>query len=105
MYTIIEIPVSALHKKFGSIFGNIDQGLTSTAEKVYDLMEIIYLKTHKPNKIYVGRAFLVCLILIAYLLIPIAANLKEKPFTFWQQSYVEKETAVVRWMEDRGWLE
>lgn len=105
IYTVIEIPISILHKKYGSIFGVIDQGLTSITKKVYDLMDSLYLKTKKPHTIYAGWLLIVCLVIVAYLLIPIAANLREKPFTFWQQSYIDKETVAVQWMEDKGWFE
>lgn len=105
IYMLFDIPVSALHSKFGNVFERIDQGLATGTEKVYDFMDKWFGKMNKPKTIHRGWAFLVCLVICVYLLVPIAANLTEKPFTFWRESYIKKEEAVVQWMDNKGWLE
>lgn len=105
IYLVVEIPVSILHTKFGSIFGKIDQWLTIQTEKVCNFMEKIFRKMNKPKTIRSKWAFVIWLIITAYLLIPISANLTEKPFTFWQKSYVNKEAEIIQWMHNRGWFE
>lgn len=105
IYMILEFPVSILHSKFGSVFGDIDQGLTTGTEKVCEFMDKLFGKMNKPKTIYGGWAFVIYIVIGAYLLIPISANLTEKPFTFWQESYTEKEVAVIKWMDDKGWFE
>ena len=59
----------------------------------------------RPNTIFSKRLLVVYLVLCAYLLVPVFANLTEKPFTFWQNYYVEKETGVIHWVENKGWIE
>lgn len=105
IYMLLEIPVSALHSMFGSVFGGMDQGLTTGTEKVCDFLDKLFKKINKPKTIYSRWLFIVCVVIGAYLLIPIAANLTEKPFTFWQEPYIKKEMAVVQWMADKGWFE
>jgi hypothetical protein len=105
IYLVLEIPVSILHTKFGSIFGKIDQWLTTQTEKVFNFMEAMFRKMNKPKTIHSKWAFVIYLILAAYLLIPISANLTEKRFTFWQKSYVNKETEIIQWMDNKGWFE
>ena len=103
IYILIEIPVSILHSMFGSIFGKIDQGLARFTEKFCDVMDKWYGKMNKPKTINSGRAFAVYLVIATFLLIPSVANLTEKPFTFWHESYVKREAVVVQWMDDKGW--
>lgn len=105
IYMLLDIPVSILHSKFGNIFGEIDQGLAKVTEKFCDFTDKLYGKMSKPKAVYNGYVFVAYLVIASYLLIPIAANLTEKPFTFWQESYVKKEAAVIHWMEDKGWFE
>lgn len=105
IYMLFEIPVSILHKKFGSIFGKIDQGLTTVTEKLCVFTEKLRNKMKNPQTIYRKWFCVAYLIIAAYLLIPIAANLTEKPFTFWQEAYVKKETAFIQWMDDNGWFD
>lgn len=105
IYILFEIPISILHRKYGNEFGVIDQGLTSISEKICTFMDMLRKKMIYPKTIFGKQFFVVYLILCAYLIIPIFAHLNEKPFTFWQQSYVEKETYVIHWMENKGWFE
>lgn len=103
-YMIIEIPISILHSKYGSVFGKIDQGLTTGTEKACCFMNKLFKKMKNSKNIYTGRVIVLYLVIVAYVLIPYFANLTEKPFTFWQDWYIEKELVVYKWMDDKGWL-
>lgn len=105
IYILLEIPISVLHNKFGGAFGEIDQGLAAVTEKVCAFMDKWYEKMHSPRTIYCGRGFIVYLVIVAYLVIPIFTNLTEKPFTFWQESYMKNESEFFQWMDDKGWLD
>lgn len=104
IYIFFEIPISMLHRKYGNGFGVIDQGLTSFSEKICNFMDILRKKMIYPKTIFGKQCFVVYLILCAYLIIPIWTHLDEKPFTFWYQSYIDKETSVVDWMDSKGWI-
>lgn len=93
-----------LHRKYGNSFGVIDQGLTSISEKICTFMDMLRKKMMHPKTIFGKQFFVVYLILCAYLIIPILAHLNEKPFTFWYQSYIDKETTVIDWMDSKGWF-
>ena len=105
LYMLFEIPISILHSKFGGMFGTVDQGLTLISDKFCTFIDNLYKKMRRPNTIFSKRLLVVYLVLCAYLLVPVFANLTEKPFTFWQNYYVEKETGVIHWMENKGWIE
>ena len=68
-------------------------------------VDAIGIKMNKPKNINRKLAFMVYLVVCAYLLVPVAADLTGKPFTFWKESYIKKEVAVIQWMDDKGWLE
>ena len=105
IYMLLEMPIGALHSKFGGIFGGIDQGLANISESVCAFMDKLLRKMNRPQTIYRARFLVAYLLLLAYLIIPMCANLTEKPFTFWQKSYIKSETKAVEWMNDNGWLE
>lgn len=105
LYMLLEIPVSISHRKFGGIFGAVDQGITIFFEKIHNFMEKLYQKIHNPNKLFRREIFIIYLILCAYLLIPVWANLTEEPFTFWQSTYEKNEMSIVQWMIEKGWIE
>lgn len=99
LYMLLEIPMSILHSKFGSVFGQIDQGLTIGTEKVYNFMDKLSKKMIQPKDTYGRKALVIYLVIGAYFLIPIAANLTGKPFTFWQESYIEIERSLLELLD------
>lgn len=105
IYMLIEIPISSLHRKYGNSFGCIDQGLAFTFKKICSFLGQLLIKMKKPKTILGKQLLVIYLILCAYLLIPLCCNFTEKPFTFWQKSYIEKEKEFIEWMEDKGWFE
>jgi hypothetical protein len=104
IYLLIEFPISILHRKFGSVFAEIDQGFASGTNHAYSFMDKCFSKMNKPNTLFIGRAFLAYLIIGAYFLIPTAVDLTDKPFIFWQEAYMKEESALVKWMEKNGWI-
>ena len=105
LYLILECPISMLHSKFGSFFGTIDSGLSLISEKVYDFFDKLYNNMKNPKTLFFKQIFIAYLILCAYLLIPMWLDLNEKPFTFWQHSYITNEGKIIQWMENNGWFE
>lgn len=105
LYLILECPISMLHSKFGSFFGTIDNGLSLISEKGYVFLNKLYDNMKTPKTLFLKQIFIVYLILCAYLLIPMWLHLNEKPFTFWQNSYITNEEKIIQWMENKGWFE
>lgn len=106
VYLLIEIPISILHKEFGGAFGTFDQGWTSAIEQVYLFSEKLFKKLRNPTKVSIHRrTVFVYWGIIIYLIVPLFLNLTELPFTFWQESYVKNEMAIVKWVDNKGWLE
>ena len=102
LYQLLEIPVSALHKLFGSAFAWLDRGLTRYAESTCGFFERLHNRMRHPKTVFRGTAFLVTLVLCAYFLIPVFADLTERPFVFWQDAFVERQDSIIVWLEDRG---
>lgn len=104
LYMLIEFPVSWLHRIFGGIFGGIDRGLATVTEKICNVLDMLFRKMYKPETIYGGWAFLLCLVIVGYLLIPMKANQTDKFFVFWQNSYLQKEREAYWWLHNQGWM-
>ena len=105
IYLLIETPISALHKTFGSAFSGIDQGLANRFDKLYANIEKCYRILHKPQKTYGGTAFLLYIIVSIYLIIPSIIGLNEKPFAFWQGFYLNTEQKIVESLTEKGWFD
>ena len=101
LYCLLGIPVSALHRAFGGVFGKIDQGLATAAEWLCSVCDKLHAKMKKPKTMFNGRAFLIYIALGAYLLIPLGLELNEGIFTFWQESYLSKEASVLKFIISR----
>jgi hypothetical protein len=101
LYCLLGVPVSALHRVFGGIFGKIDQGLANVAEWLCAVLDKLYAKMKKPKTMFNGRVFLIFLALGAYLLIPLSLDLNENIFTFWQDSYLSREASVIEFIVSR----
>jgi hypothetical protein len=95
LYVLLNIPVDALHRAFGGLFGGIDQGLAAGAEGIVSASDKVYTALHKPKKIYGGWAFLIYVILGAYFLLPLVTGLHGSLFSFWQESYFVKERGLI----------
>jgi len=105
LYKLLDIPISVLHKTFGSTFEWLDRGLTTGTEKACGFLDNLYKRMKTPKTVWRGKAFLVFLVLAAYFLIPVLANLTDRPFVFWQDGFLEREASVIVWIEEREWID
>ena len=103
VYYLIELPISALHKSYGSSFSAIDQGLANFADKVSTMFSKCHQFLNQP-KPYRGIAFFTFLVIAAYLIIPQRINLNEEGFTFWKQGYLASEKHVIDFIYEKGWV-
>lgn len=92
---LFEIPISILHSKFGGMFGTVDQGLTLISDKFCTFIDNLYKKMRRPNTIFSKRLLVVYLVLCAYLLVPVFANLTEKPFNILAKLLMLKKKQVL----------
>ena len=104
LYLILEIPIGALHGAVGGVFASIGQGLSNSFGRVHSAIDKGFNALNKPKTIHAGKAFLVFLLLGAYLIIPYYAGLDSHIFTFWNDSYLEREGRVVYFVEGTTWF-
>lgn len=103
VYYLFEVPISALHKSFGSIFSTIDQKLADFANKVTTTFEKCRQNLRKP-KPYRGMAFCIFLVIAAYIIVPQHFGLNGKEFTCWNESYLKSEEHVIDFIYEEGWV-
>ncbi|MCL2188893.1 MAG: peptidoglycan-binding protein [Defluviitaleaceae bacterium] len=105
LYLLLEIPISALHGAVGGVFATMGQGLSNGFGKIHAALDRGFNAFNKPKTIHGGKAFLIFLLLGAFLIIPYFAGLESDVFTFWKYAYLEREERVVYFIEGTTWFE
>ncbi|MBD5554509.1 MAG: SH3 domain-containing protein [Roseburia sp.] len=101
-YLLIEMPIAALHKKWGSCFYKIDNILSLVGEKTDTVLHCWYMAWHYPKKFHLGISLLVYAVCVALIVVPsfmkTDSNLK-----FGENAYRHCETRFIKWLEEREW--
>lgn len=105
IYLILETPVAILHKKFGSVFGKTAHALSCAGERVDTVMQAWYKAWHFPDKIHIGRLFLVYGVCVIFVILPSFVNFDNGFFSFGERTYTNCETRFASWMEKKGWYD
>lgn len=105
LYLLIEIPIGALHGAVGGVFATIGQVLANGFGKVHTVLDDGFKAFNKPNTTHGGKAFLIFILLGAYLIIPYHAGMDSNIFIFWKDGYLEREGRIVYFVEGTTWFE
>lgn len=105
IYLILETPVAMLHKKFGSVFGKMDNALSHAGERVDTVMQAWYKAWHFPDKIHFGRLLLIYGVCVIFVVFPSFVNIDNKFLSFGERTYTHYETRFASWMEKKGWYD
>lgn len=101
LYLLVDIPVSYLHKKFGSGFGTLDNSLSAGGGKIDDVLKMWYGAWHSPKKVRMPRQLLIYILCMGVVLGPAFFKLDEK-WRIGENLYIAGETSVINWFEQRG---
>lgn len=104
-YLILEMPTAMLHKKYGSIFGKIDNALSHAGEKVDIAVYSWYKSWHFHNKIHVGKLIFVYGLCVAYVVLPSYLNTNNNLLCFGEKTYLHYEEQFFNWVEQHGWYD
>ena len=69
-FRILEIPITVLHKKYGTVFYKIDDRINDIGDKGYNILNGWYQSWHFKYKFKLGRTFLVFLICFIVIVVP-----------------------------------
>jgi len=105
LYLLLEIPIGALHEAVGGVFATIGQGLSNGFGKIHSFLDKGFNAFNKPKTIHGGKAFLVFLLLGAFLIVPYFAGIDSDIFIFWKGVYLEREERVIYFIEGTTWFE
>lgn len=105
IYLAIEIPVAALHKKFGENFQKIDNHLSLVGEKIDAAIGRWYIAWHWPREYRFGRILLVyigCMILVC---VPIFIKTDNVLLKAGERIYGVCEGVLISWFERQEWYD
>lgn len=104
IYIIIEFPISALHRKCGGGFYNVENFVTNVAEKVDSLLLRWYTSWKHINKITMMPVMLIYIAAVVFIgVVPVLANWPDAPISMGGRAYIQCENKLVSWMESKGW--
>lgn len=98
LYQIIELPVSILHKKFGTFWGRIDNAMASVGDKVVSAMDSWYNVWHTQYKFKWSRAFIIYFICLTLVVTPAYLPIETKFIRIGTDLYFSFERPIVEWV-------
>lgn len=91
-FVIMELPVAAFHKIFGSILYNVDNSLSAVGEKIDSVLEHWYTTWHSCEKINFGKCFLVYIVCVVFVALPSFVTLDNQIIKKGELLYIQVET-------------
>ncbi len=99
VYIIVELPFSLLHRTLGGIFHKIENYLSKVGKGIDKGIIKWYSSWHNAKCSYLGRAFLICFILIVYITLPQFIRTEYIIVNFGEKLYLEGESRLTAWLE------
>ncbi len=103
LYLLVEIPISFLHKKFGSKFYRIDNQLSQVFEKIEQVIHCWYKAWHFPKKKSFIKFLIIYGLCMLYILIPFIIKSNIDILNIGQKTYIYGETFLIDCLEKQGW--
>lgn len=101
-YFLLEIPVTGLHQKLGKNFYKIENALSQSGQKIDEKLNRWYLAWHKPQKKYMGIAWIIYLILFVLVGVVPLWNVNVPLLNFIETRYLACEESIAKWAEKHG---
>lgn len=102
-YLLIEIPIAALHQKFGNIFYNIDNNLSRIGEKTDNSIHLWYTNWRHPKAWNFWKTLLAYALFLFFILIPSILKTDFFILDIGERIYVHCETSFVRMLKQTNW--
>ena len=103
-YLIVELPISFLHRRFGTLFYKIDNGMSAVGKKIDSVLESWYHRWHSSKKKHlVAAGILYILLIFIVVIVPTFAKSQESPLKLGESLYMKGEFLCVKWLETNGW--
>lgn len=105
LYLLIEVPVSALHKKFGSIFYEADNKLSAIGGKIDAALTRWYETWRSPGQIHYGKCLLVYVICVIFVVAPPFIKSDSSFLKIGTAAYTSCESFFVNLFIRNGWYD
>lgn len=99
LYLLIEMPVSALHKKFGAGFYTIENRLSHAGEMIDDAINFWFAAWHSPKEIHLKKLLLIYAFCVAFVIGPAVLKVDEK-LRVGEILYIHCENSFVSWLTE-----
>ncbi len=103
IYLLMEIPIAALHKRFGAGFQDIDNLLLQTGEKIDFVFENWYKAWHWSKEYHFGKVILVYIVCVIVTILPTLIKTDNSLLKVGENIYSKCETALILQLEKQGW--
>ncbi len=105
VYMLIEIPVCFIHKKLGTSFYKLDNGMASVGQIIDLFFEKWYSLWHFQRKKYIIPSLIVYFVLIFWICIPSDANKEGAGLLSGKNVYLKVENGLINQMKKHNWYQ
>lgn len=105
LYLLTEIPVAALHKRFGAGFQNIDNQLSYIGERIDLVLEGWYKAWHWPKEFHFGKVLLIYILCMIAIVLPAFIKTDNNVVKVGETIYSKYEGALLLQFEKQGWYD
>lgn len=103
LFLLIEMPVAALHKKFGAVFFKVDNQLSKTGEKLDSIIQKWYESWHFCKNINLGKTLICYVLCVLFVVLPSIFKIDNPVLKAGETVYMNAEAAFEKWVEGRSW--
>lgn len=94
IYTLVELPFSALHRRLGGIFYGIENRLSKVGKGIDKNIIKWYSFWHNADTNYFGKVFLICFIIVIYISLPQFIKTEHIIINFGEKLYLAGESKI-----------
>lgn len=105
VYILIEIPVCFIHKKLGTSFYKLDNGMSGTGQIVDSFFEKWYQRWHNARKKYIIFSLIIYFILIFWICAPFGYKKEAEGFLSGKNVYLELENGLLGLLKKYNWYQ
>lgn len=105
IYVLIEIPICLLHKKIGTAFVGVDNGMALLGQKVDFFLETWYCSWHYCKKKRILCSLVIYGILIGWICLPHFIETNNTKLLYGQKKYLEIENGIITYLKKDNKIE
>lgn len=102
-YLMLELPVSALHRKFGLFFCEMENRMSFVGAKIDLGLNRWHRAWRFPVKRYAGIAAIIYSLCVVLVALPGSLHIKSDWLNIGEQVFIRNESVLIQWLQEHEW--